>query len=90
LRPDVVWRISAELAQEATPYDQGKLAAQLALAEMRTAWQAGKLVLEEREAPWLDSLSRAADELPATAEELAHEMAGVEAYRPEIYDLEEG
>ena len=87
LRPDVAVRIGRELLTAADDYERGKLAARLALAEMRDAHRAGTLLLDAREADWLDTLSAAADELPATAEELASAMTGCDAYDPKKYDL---
>jgi len=87
LRPDVAVRIGQELVKAGSDYERGRLAARLALAEMRAAHQAGDLLLDEREAQWLDSLSAAADALPGTAEELTADMADCEAYDPQKYDL---
>jgi len=87
LRPEVAVRIAAELAKLSDDYDRGKLAAQLALAEMRQAQAAGDLALDPRELDWLETLSATADALPATAEELTADMADSEAFVPEKYDL---
>jgi len=88
LRPEIAVKIGNELVKVDGDYERGKLAARLALAEMRAAHQAGDLLLDERETQWLDSLSETADDLPDTAEELAATMATEsEAYDPKKYDL---
>jgi methanol--5-hydroxybenzimidazolylcobamide Co-methyltransferase len=88
LRPDVAVQISKELVQVEGDYERGKLAAKLALDVMRQAHQSGELLLDEREESWLDNLSYAADDLPATAEELTQEMSdSCENYDPMKYDL---
>ena len=87
LRPEVALRIGRELVAVDGDYERGKLAAQLALAELRAAHQLGALLLDGREAEWLDTLSDAADELPATAEELTADMADCEVFDPKKYDL---
>jgi len=87
LRPDVAVRVASELVKVADDYERGCLAARLALAELRAAHSAGALVLDEREADWLETLSRVADDLPATPEELeARVAADSEAYDPTRYD----
>ena len=87
LRPDIALRIGQQLLGVQGDYERGKLAAQLALEEMRTAHQSGDLLLDDREAGWLDTLSSAADDLPETGEELAADMADCEVFDPKKYDL---
>ncbi|MCL2653875.1 MAG: hypothetical protein FWD63_08850, partial [Propionibacteriaceae bacterium] len=88
LRPDVVVGIAAELVKEEDDYERGKLAAKLALQAMRDGHASGQLHLDDREATWLDDLSRTADAMPQTAEELAAIVADdSDAYDPSKYDL---
>ena len=88
LRPDVVVAIATELVKEQDDYERGKLAAKLALQAMRDGHAAGQLQLDDREATWLDDLSRTADSMPQTAEELAAIVADdSDAYDPSKYDL---
>jgi len=87
LRPDVALAIAGELVRVEGDYERGKLAAGLALAELRKARQSGDLLLDDREETWLDILSVAAEGLPETAEELTAEMADSAAFDPKKYDL---
>lgn len=87
LRPDVAVRISSQIVTVEGDYERGVLAARLALDEMRRAHRVGDLLLDDRELAYLDSLSTAADELPATADELAADMTDCESYDPKKYDL---
>ena len=90
LRPDVAVAIATHLVQTTGDYERGRLAAQLALAQMRQGHQNGDLLLDPRELEWLDTLSRQADALPETADELTA------ALRPDLdaailakYDLDQ-
>ncbi len=88
LRPDVVLDISKQLVLETGHYNRTRRAAALALAHMRSAYEAGKLRLEERELAWIDRLAEEVADLPDTAEELTEQMLPLcEKLRPTLYDL---
>jgi methanol--5-hydroxybenzimidazolylcobamide Co-methyltransferase len=71
LRPDVVLRISREIVAEPTPYQRARRGVRAALAEIRQALSDGSLrPLSKPEQRYLDRLSRDADALPETEEEL--------------------
>lgn len=74
LRPDVVLRISEQLAPITDPYLQTCKAAELALQEIRTAHAAGEVALPEREVPWLDLLDQAVQEMPGTEDQMIERM----------------
>ncbi len=78
LRPDVVLRISERLASAPTPYAQTRLAAQCTIEELRRGYEAGEVKLSEREAPWLDMMEMALEEIPED------EGALIEIMRPEV------
>lgn len=88
LRPDVVLEISKEIVKETGYYNRTRRAAALALEQMRTAHEHGRLRLDKKELSWLDRLADEVDEMPDTAEELARQMLPLcEKLRPELYDL---
>lgn len=70
LRPDVVVRICEAIAPIADPLAMTLVAIDTALAEMRDAWQAGRLRLAPTEQKWLDLLSFQRDALPESEDEL--------------------
>ena len=88
LRPDVVLDIAKGIVQETGYYGRTRRAAELALAHMENAFNAGKLRLEERERFWLDRLADEVADMPDTADELTEGMLPLcEKLRPELYDL---
>jgi methanol---5-hydroxybenzimidazolylcobamide Co-methyltransferase len=70
LRPDVVLKLAAEIMTETTPYRRTRRAALATLDLLRQANRRGDLKLSPMELPWLDRLSRQADQLPEEEEEL--------------------
>jgi methanol--5-hydroxybenzimidazolylcobamide Co-methyltransferase len=90
LRPDVVLRISGEIAAERTPYQQTRRAVLAALNELRQARQQGAVKIAAREIRWLDSLQKQADALPECEDELITEMlqsSEAPSFLPEEYGL---
>jgi hypothetical protein len=75
LAPEVVLRLSAEIARETTPYARTVRAVRASIAELRRAHAAGSLKVPAREVPWLDMLATQADDLPETEEALVAEVA---------------
>jgi len=71
-------------------YTAGKAAALTAVDLLRQAWQAGELVLPERERPWLDTIQAAVEALPDREDDfIAQMMATVstEKFAPADYEL---
>jgi methanol--5-hydroxybenzimidazolylcobamide Co-methyltransferase len=64
LAPDVVLRLAAQIMEEDTPYLRTRRAVQATLEELREAHRSGRLMLEEREIPWLDRMAQQVEELP--------------------------
>jgi methanol--5-hydroxybenzimidazolylcobamide Co-methyltransferase len=90
LRPDVVLRISAEIAKEEQPYRRTRAAVLAAVAELRAAQASGTLRVLENEKKWLDRLASEADSLPDSEEEFVAEMAPElrgAPYLPQEYGL---
>lgn len=91
LRPDVVLRVSAAIAAEATPYLQTRRAVLAILDELRSGHARGELHIPANEVRWLDRLSHEADALPEDEERFISEMMPVLAdapYLPQEYCLE--
>ncbi|MDR3314046.1 MAG: methanol--corrinoid methyltransferase [Oscillospiraceae bacterium] len=87
LRPDVVLGISRALVQEnGGDYARCKLAAALALEEIRKGFGKGELLLSEKEQDWLEQLSETVEDMPNDAEALYAELDS-EKYDPAKYDL---
>lgn len=78
LRPDVVLRISEKLVAAPNPYAQTRLAAQCAVEELRAGYEQGAVRISDRDAPWIDMMAMALEDIPETEEEL------IDAIRPEI------
>ena len=90
LRPDVVLRIAAKIAEQRTPYEQTRAAAYWAIKELRDAVSTGALNLITRERKWLDKLAATVDQLPDREEELMEEMLAsplASRFIPEEYGL---
>lgn len=75
LRPDVVLRISEQIAQESTPYLRTRRAVWAAAQEMKRGQQAGDLHIPERERPWLERLEKEAESLPDSEVRFCAEVA---------------
>ncbi|MDR3645315.1 MAG: methyltransferase MtaB domain-containing protein [Clostridia bacterium] len=88
LRPDVVLEISRELIKYDDYYQAAKAAAAVTLDLLRKAVGAGKLIPEQKEHGWLDSLSAQVDGLPDDKEEfIASVIGSCEKLDPKKYDL---
>jgi len=74
LRPDVVLRLAAEIAQESDPYRRTRRAVLATLSELSAVHAEGILKLEPREIKWLDNLARQAATLPESETEFISEM----------------
>jgi len=75
LRPDVVLRISREIIAETTPYRRARRGVCAALEEIHQALDNGSLQpLSKPELRYLDRLSREADRLPESEEELVAQV----------------
>jgi methanol--5-hydroxybenzimidazolylcobamide Co-methyltransferase len=74
LRPDVVLRISRDIAEEETPYRRTRAAVRSALDEIRAAVAENRLNLEPREVKWLDRMQADVDSLPDDEETFIEEM----------------
>jgi methanol--5-hydroxybenzimidazolylcobamide Co-methyltransferase len=78
LRPDVAVKLAAQIVAEPTGYLRVRAAAQVTLAELRSAQQNGLFTLSKAETNWLNRLSKQADQLPEDEEEL------IASVRPEM------
>ncbi|MEJ2147222.1 MAG: methyltransferase MtaB domain-containing protein [Acidobacteriota bacterium] len=92
LRPDVVLRLSAEIAASDSPYRQTTAAVGATLRELRAASTSGQLRLSARESPWLDRLEEESSRLPEREEELIEKMLTDPSIRkrfaPEEYGID--
>ncbi len=88
LRPDVVLDISREVVKEEGYYNRTRKAAELALAKIRSAHEAGELELNDKELVWLDRIAGEVDALPSDAQTLTEQMIPqCDKLRPELYDM---
>jgi len=91
LHPDVVLRISAEIARATSPYDRTLVAIDAALREIQAGVDNGGVRIDERERTWLERLRREAEALPESEGDLIDEMLGIPAvcalFRREEYGL---
>jgi len=90
LRPDVVLRLSEQIAQEPSPYLQTRKAVLTTLEELVRADHQGTVRVLPNERRWLDRFRRAADELPEDEEAFIAAMQEKYAdapYLPEEYGL---
>jgi len=74
LRPDVVFEISTAIVSEKTPFLRTLKAARVTLAILRRAVDNKELVLDAREAKWIDILDSQIEEIPDDEEEFIAEM----------------
>jgi methanol--5-hydroxybenzimidazolylcobamide Co-methyltransferase len=93
LRPEVVLRLSQQIAAEKSVYLRTRRAVLAALDELRLAHETGAVRIPAREVRWLDILQRQADSLPESETEFIAEMlATIEpgVFLPEEYGLQVG
>lgn len=93
LRPDVVLRISEQLVKESDPFKRTKLAARLAIEELKKGVETKDLIIPEKEVKWLDIMSAQLDTIPDDPEQLWAEMQkemDLSKWRPEEYELKVG
>ncbi|MFZ0431012.1 MAG: methyltransferase MtaB domain-containing protein, partial [Acidobacteriota bacterium] len=74
LKPEVVLRVSEEIARFSDPYLQTKAAVGAGLQELQAAFCSGTLQLSERERPWLDRMFDEFSKLPETEDRLIERM----------------
>lgn len=88
LRPDVVLDISKELVQETDHYARGKKAAQLAFKHIQSAYDAGKLQLDDKELMYLDNMAQEVEGMPTCVGEFTAEIiAECDKLDPSKYDM---
>lgn len=90
LRPDVVLEISNEIIKEDTPFKRTKAAAAAALKVLRKGVAEKRILINEREVAYLDTMESALEYIPDdeeafTAEMLENEESG--KLDPKKYDL---
>ena len=91
LRPDVVLRISEEILKEEGHFLRTKKAALATIKELKEALKEGKVIIEDKEIPWLDRLEKqlnnvVEDEKKFT-EEMIEECSVISKFDPKKYDL---
>ena len=69
LRPDVVLMISKEILRESTHYDQARAAAQATIEALKAAGREGRVIISDRERPWLEKMQKDLDAMPDTEDE---------------------
>ena len=90
LRPDVVLRIAKVIVNESTPYRQTKAAVRVALDEIESAHDEGRVQLDAREIPWIKMLKDQADMLPDDEQQLIEELVPLiepGRFLPQEYDI---
>jgi len=90
LRPDVVFEISKAIVSEETPFLRTLKAARVTLAILRRAVDSGELVLDAREAKWIDILDSQIEDIPEDEEAFIAEMkeeADETKYSPSEYGI---
>jgi len=87
LRPDVVFEISRKIvADQNGPLSRAKTAALAAIESLRGGLEQKRLILDDREAGWLDILESQIETIPDDVEEFTTEMIDeCEKFNPEIY-----
>lgn len=87
LRPDVVFEISRKIvADQNGPLSRAKTAALAAIESLRGGLEQKRLILDDREAGWLDILESQIETIPDDVEEFTAEIiAECEKFNPEIY-----
>ena len=74
LRPDVVFEISKVIVSEQSPFLRTLKAARVTLEILRRAVSRGELVLDEREAKWIDILDSQIEDIPDDEEAFIAEI----------------
>ncbi len=78
LHPEVVYRIATAIGAAETPYAQTLAAVRATLQALREGQANDQVRISEREAPWLDMMEMAMEDIPNTEAQL------IEAVRPDI------
>lgn len=82
LRPDSAIAVGEAIVGAPDPYTAGRAAAARTLELIQEGLNQNRLVIPDREQPWLDMLEGALEDLPATAEEAtSHVMAKADTSR---------
>lgn len=90
LRPDVVMNISREIVKEKGHYNRTKRAALVAIDELRKAVTENKVIIQERELTWLDTMENQLNAVPQDEQEFISRMVEEnesEKFVPGKYDL---
>lgn len=90
LRPDVVMNISREIVKEKGHYNRTKRAALVAIDELRKAVTDNKVIIQERELTWLDTMENQLNAVPQDEQEFISKMVEEnesEKFVPGKYDL---
>ncbi|NMA67672.1 MAG: methanol--corrinoid methyltransferase, partial [Clostridiaceae bacterium] len=90
LRPDVVLEISQEIVKETGHFNRTRAAALAAIDQLRKAVGQKRILIEERELSWLDTMENQIEEIPHDEQEFIHRMIEENAsdkFKPEKYDL---
>lgn len=87
LRPDVVFEISRKIvADQNGPLSRAKTAALAAIESLRGGLEQKRLILDDREAGWLDILESQIETIPDDVEKFTAEMIDeCEKFNPEIF-----
>ncbi|MFZ5967535.1 MAG: methyltransferase MtaB domain-containing protein [Bacillota bacterium] len=91
IRPDVVLKLSKIILEEKGHFLRTKRAALATISELKEALAAGKVIIEEREIPWLDMLEQqlqtVGDDEDAFIKEMVEECSFIAKFDPRKYDL---
>ncbi|MBC3887748.1 methanol--corrinoid methyltransferase [Acetobacterium paludosum] len=90
LKPDVVFRISAELVKTQDNFLRTKMAAQLTVAELKKAINEGKVKSDKRDMKWLDKMQKQIDTIPDDAIEFYNQIKSeldMDKFIPSEYGL---
>lgn len=90
LRPDVVLNISQEILKEKGHFNRTKKAALVAIDELKKAVSSKKVIIEDRELSWLDTMESQIEAVPKDEQEFISQMVeenASEKFVPGKYDL---
>lgn len=90
LRPDVVIKLSKEILKGKGHYSRTKIAALATIEELRSAILNKRVIVEERELMWLDTMQTQLEATPSDEEEFTKQMVeetANEKFIPAKYDL---
>lgn len=90
LDPAVVLKLSKEIVKGKTPFERTKIAAAATIAELRSAYKEGNLLLAEREVRYLDILEQQLSSVPDDEAEFTATMIKnntTEKFDPAKYDM---